>query len=245
MFSATFSSEIRQLADRLLNRPELIEVARRNATVESIAQVVHPVDKHRKREMLSHMIGARDWRQVLVFTRTKHGANRLAQQLEKDGLAEDTIVFHWSDHGPLPRGKRWPYDSGIHVPLIVRFPKKYQHLAPSKSGSVTERLVSFVDFGPTVLSLAGVTIPEHMQGKAFLGPQKTHQPHEYIFGARDRMDERYEFIRSVMDGRFHYIRNYYPHLPWFHDEIHPTNEGFRKVAAVIQKRMRDEGIWLS
>jgi ATP-dependent RNA helicase RhlE len=100
LFSATFSDEIKQLADRLLNRPELIEVARRNATVESIAQVVHPVDKHRKREMLSHMIGARDWRQVLVFTRTKHGANRLAQQLEKDGLSAAAI------HGNKSQGAR-------------------------------------------------------------------------------------------------------------------------------------------
>ena len=100
LFSATFSDEIKQLADRLLNRPELIEVARRNATVESIAQVVHPVDKHRKREMLSHMIGARDWRQVLVFTRTKHGANRLAQQLDKDGLSAAAI------HGNKSQGAR-------------------------------------------------------------------------------------------------------------------------------------------
>ncbi|MCP4406658.1 MAG: DEAD/DEAH box helicase [Gammaproteobacteria bacterium] len=100
LFSATFSNEIKQLADRLLNRPELIEVARRNATVEQIEQVVHPVDKHRKREMLSHMIGSRNWRQVLVFTRTKHGANRLAQQLEKDGLSATAI------HGNKSQGAR-------------------------------------------------------------------------------------------------------------------------------------------
>ncbi|MEN8129734.1 MAG: DEAD/DEAH box helicase [Pseudomonadota bacterium] len=100
LFSATFSNEIKQLADRLLNRPELIEVARRNATVERIEQLVHPVDKHRKREMLSHMIGSRNWRQVLVFTRTKHGANRLAQQLEKDGLSATAI------HGNKSQGAR-------------------------------------------------------------------------------------------------------------------------------------------
>ncbi|MES9974058.1 MAG: DEAD/DEAH box helicase, partial [Candidatus Thiodiazotropha sp.] len=77
LFSATFSSDIKKLADRLLDHPELIEVARRNTTAERIKQVVHPVDKRRKREMLSHMIGSQNWRQVLVFTRTKHGANRL------------------------------------------------------------------------------------------------------------------------------------------------------------------------
>jgi ATP-dependent RNA helicase RhlE len=91
LFSATFSSEIKQLADRLLNSPELIEVARHNTTAEKIAQVVHPVDRHRKRELLSYMIGSRNWRQVLVFTRTKHGANRLSQQLEKDGLSAAAI----------------------------------------------------------------------------------------------------------------------------------------------------------
>ncbi|MES9813951.1 MAG: DEAD/DEAH box helicase [Candidatus Thiodiazotropha sp.] len=100
LFSATFSSDIKKLADRLLEHPELIEVARRNTTAERIKQVVHPVDKRRKREMLSHMIGSQNWRQVLVFTRTKHGANRLAQQLEKDGLSASAI------HGNKSQGAR-------------------------------------------------------------------------------------------------------------------------------------------
>ncbi|MEW8691200.1 MAG: ATP-dependent RNA helicase RhlE [Candidatus Thiodiazotropha endolucinida] len=100
LFSATFSSDIKKLADRLLEHPELIEVARRNTTAEKIKQVVHPVDKRRKREMLSHMIGSQNWRQVLVFTRTKHGANRLAQQLEKDGLSASAI------HGNKSQGAR-------------------------------------------------------------------------------------------------------------------------------------------
>jgi len=100
LFSATFSNEIKQLADRLLNRPELIEVAPRNTTAERIEQLVHPVDKSRKRELLSHMIGSRNWRQVLVFTRTKHGANRLAEQLQKDGLTAAAI------HGNKSQGAR-------------------------------------------------------------------------------------------------------------------------------------------
>jgi len=100
LFSATFSGEIKQLADRLLNRPELIEVPRCNTTAERIAQVVHPVDRERKRELLSHLIGSRNWRQVLVFTRTKHGANRLAQQLAKDGLSAAAI------HGNKSQGAR-------------------------------------------------------------------------------------------------------------------------------------------
>ncbi len=100
LFSATFSNDIKALANRLLDRPRLVEVARENATADRIAQVVHPVDRARKRELLSWMIGAGDWRQVLVFTRTKHGANRLAEQLGKDGLTAAAI------HGNKSQGAR-------------------------------------------------------------------------------------------------------------------------------------------
>ncbi len=100
LFSATFSDEIKALANRLLNSPKLIEVARRNTAAETVKQVVHPVDRHRKRELLSHLVGANDWRQVLVFTRTKHGANRLAEQLNKDGLTAAAI------HGNKSQGAR-------------------------------------------------------------------------------------------------------------------------------------------
>ncbi|QYZ65680.1 MAG: hypothetical protein OI74_02335 [Gammaproteobacteria bacterium (ex Lamellibrachia satsuma)] len=100
LFSATFSGEIKTLADSLLNSPTLIEVARRNTAAETVAQIVYPVDKKRKRELLSYLIGSRNWRQVLVFTRTKHGANRLAQQLEKDGLSAAAI------HGNKSQGAR-------------------------------------------------------------------------------------------------------------------------------------------
>jgi ATP-dependent RNA helicase RhlE len=91
LFSATYSSEMRQLADTLLHNPAQIEVARRNTPAERVAQVVHPVDRERKRELLSFMIGSQNWRQVLVFTRTKHGANRLSQQLEQDGIRSTAI----------------------------------------------------------------------------------------------------------------------------------------------------------
>jgi ATP-dependent RNA helicase RhlE len=100
LFSATFSREIKQLANGLLNEPEMVEVARGESSADRIEQVVHPVDKNRKREMLSHMIGSRNWRQVLVFTRTKHLANRLARQLEIDGLSATAI------HGNKSQGAR-------------------------------------------------------------------------------------------------------------------------------------------
>jgi ATP-dependent RNA helicase RhlE len=100
LFSATYSSNIKRLASDLLNQPEMIEVARQNTTAETVDQLIYPVDKKRKRELLSHMIGANNWRQVLVFTRTKHGANRLAQQLDKDGLSAAAI------HGNKSQGAR-------------------------------------------------------------------------------------------------------------------------------------------
>ena len=100
LFSATFPDEIRQLADTLLDSPAMIEVARRNAPAEGVAQVIHPVDRERKRELLSHLIATNGWRQVLVFMRTKHGANRLAEQLARDGISAAAI------HGNKSQGAR-------------------------------------------------------------------------------------------------------------------------------------------
>jgi len=107
----------------------------------------------------------------LITFMDKQAAGLLAE-LEADGLAENTIVFFFSDHGMgLPRFKRTLYDSGLHVPLMVHFPKKYEHLSSLKSGVATERLVSFVDFAPTVLNLLDLPIPDYMQGTPFLGPR--------------------------------------------------------------------------
>ena len=140
-------------------------------------------------------------------------AGRVLAELREDGLEEDTIVFYWADHGPgMPRGKRWTYNSGLHVPLILYIPEKYQDLRPAEyaPGGESERLVGFVDFAPTVLSLAGIEPPDHFQGYAFAGEFETPaQP--YIYGFRGRMDERYDMVRSVTDGRFIYIRNFMPH----------------------------------
>ncbi|MBL8994410.1 MAG: sulfatase [Spirochaetia bacterium] len=153
---------------------------------------------------------------------------KILGELEADGLLENTVVFHWSDHGPLPRGKRWPYDSGIHVPLIVRWP------AGIPANSRCDDLVSTIDLGPTVLSLAGVDIPRHLQGRAFLGPQR-EKPREHIFASRDRHDESYDFVRAVRDKRFKYIRNYYPqqgYLPWVpYLDRHPIMQELRRMEA--------------
>ena len=136
----------------------------------------------------------------------------ILRQLKEDGLSENTIVFFYSDHGSgMPRHKRALLDSGMHVPLLIRFPEKWQHLASGKPGSTSTRLVSFVDYAPTVLNLLGLPIPEAMQGEPFLGPEAA-PPRRYVYGHRDRVDEVRDLARSVRDQRYLYIRNYMPHL---------------------------------
>lgn len=162
------------------------------------------------------------------ITRMDQQAGELLDQLAADGLAEDTIVFFYADHGMgMPRGKRCLQDSGLRVPLLIRFPKKWAHLAPSQPGSTSGRLVSFVDFAPTVLSLCGVKAPAHFQGSAFLGPD-AGAPHEFIHGARDRVDEAFDLSRSVRDARWLYIRNFMPHLPWMQPESYSDTSTFRQ-----------------
>lgn len=136
---------------------------------------------------------------------------KLLAQLKEDGLYENTIVFFFSDHGfGLPRYKRWLYHSGLHVPFIVRIPEEYRHMATGDPGDREDRLVSFVDFAPTVLSLTGVPIPDNMFGKAFLG-EKPAAENDYIFGARSRADDIYEVSRCVLDEEYIYIRNFMPY----------------------------------
>ncbi len=137
---------------------------------------------------------------------------RKLQELEDSGLAGNTIVFYYADHGGvLGRSKRYVYETGTRVPFIVRIPKKYKHLFPArKPGKKISRLISFVDLAPTLLSIAGIPVPEFMQGNAFLGEQKTAAP-RYAYMFRGRMDERYDMSRAVRDQRYRYIRNYMPH----------------------------------
>ena len=156
-----------------------------------------------------------DWAQYYdQVSEADADAGVLLADLEKDGLTEDTIVFYFADHGSgMPRSKRWPYNSGLHVPLVVYIPEKFAALRPPeyKAGGKSERLVSFVDFAPTMLSLIGVKPPEWMQGHAFLG-KFIAEPQPFLHGFRGRMDERLDLVRSVTDGRYVYVRNYMPHL---------------------------------
>jgi len=159
------------------------------------------------------------------------------KDLADAGLAENTIVFYYSDNGGvLPRSKRFLQESGTHVPLIVYFPPKWRHLAPAPPGSRLQEPVSFVDFAPTVLSLAGVKIPAYMQGRAFLGPAKA-APNKFVFLTRDRMDERYDMMRSVATGRWLYIHNYRPDLAY----VQPLDYMFQARGYQSWARMAREG----
>lgn len=155
-----------------------------------------------------------DWAQYYdKLTAMDAEVGRILAQLEEDGHAEDTIVFYFGDHGSgMPRSKRWLYDGGLRVPLVIRIPEKYRALRPAdyRAGGVTQRLVSFVDFAPTVLNLAGIQPPKHFQGRAFLGEQ-SREPSPYLYGLRGRMDERVDLSRAVTDGRYLYVRNFMPH----------------------------------
>ncbi len=159
----------------------------------------------------------------------------ILRELEADGLAEDTIVFFYGDHGMgMPRGKRLLHDSGLRVPLLIRVPKKWSHLAPEQPGTASDRLVNFVDFAPTLLSLAGVPIPAHYQGTAFLGAA-AGTARRYVHGARDRVDEVFDTARSIRDERWLYLRNYRPHLSWAPPESYSDASAFRRELLALAR----------
>ncbi len=157
-----------------------------------------------------------DWkRNYELITAMDHWAGDLIGELKAAGEYENTVIFFWSDHGVgLPRAKRWLYDSGTRVPLIVRIPERFRVAGQATPGTVSSELINSPDFGLSVLNLAGVSLPDHVQGRAFLGPNLT-APRKYVYGARDRMDERYDIIRAVRDHGFRYIRNFEPLKPYY------------------------------
>ncbi len=164
----------------------------------------------------------RDWANYYdQMTLMDEEAGKLLSELSAEGAADDTIVFYYSDHGgALPRGKRNVHDSGTHVPLIIRFPKKWAHFAPARAGEWVEQPVGFVDLPATVLSLAGAPVPDHYEGRVFLGPRRA-APREHVFLYRGRMDERYDTARAIRDRQFRYVRNYSPHRPWGQHYAYP------------------------
>ncbi len=196
IFNSTKSheSQIRTRPHELITRPEEVRVP-----------AYHP-DTPEVRE---------DWAQYYdKVSEADADAGRHLSDLAGAGLSDDTIVFYYGDHGSgMPRGKRWPSNSGLHVPMVVYFPPKWEYLAPKEysAGGKSDRMVSFVDLAPTVLSLAGIQPPGWMQGHAFAGPHQSEAP-LFLHGERGRMDERMDLVRSTTDGRYVYLRNYHPHV---------------------------------
>ena len=134
-------------------------------------------------------------------------------ELEKSGMADNTIVIHNSDHGGvLARSKRFLFNSGTHCPLIIRIPEKYKHLRPAEAGSKVDQLVSFIDMPKTWLHICGAETPDYLQGKIFLGPETEQRDYHVSF--RGRMDERCDNVRAIRDTKLLYVRNYMPYAPW-------------------------------
>lgn len=182
----------------------------------------------------------RDWAQYYDrLTEMDALAGEVLNQLKEDGLADDTIVFYYGDHGPgMPRCKRWPYNSGLSVPLIIYFPEKYKHLAPKEYaiGGESDRIVGFIDLAPTLLSIAGIEPPAYMQGHAFAGQYETEEP-PFGFGFRGRMDERYDLVRTARDKRYVYLRQYMPHKIYGQH----IDYMFQTPTTQVWKKMYDEG----
>ena len=182
----------------------------------------------------------KDWAQYYdKITEMDKMVGAKLKQLEDDDLDKDTIVFYYGDHGSgMPRSKRWPFFSGLNVPLIVHVPEKWKHLASSdyKVGGSINRRVGFVDLAPTLLSIAGKKPPANMQGHAFMGKHEA-TVQEYAYGFRGRMDERYDMVSSVVGERYIYIRNYMPHKPYGQH----VSYMFQTTTTQVWKKLFDEG----
>jgi arylsulfatase A-like enzyme len=184
-----------------------------------------------------------------MLTVLDQNVGMVLDSLKFDGLMEETIVFFIADHGfGMPRYKRWLYKTGMHVPMVVHVPEKYKHLVSgySKGGNITQ-MVSFIDLPATVLNLASAEIPDYFEGRPIMG-ENAEPEREYAFGARDRADDMFEMSRSVTDGRYFYVRNFMPHLPFiqpgfiFSDE----KEAFRELRRLHQNgetNVEQEKLW--
>jgi arylsulfatase A-like enzyme len=162
-----------------------------------------------------HPVTRDDWAKYLdAASELDRKVGVVLKQLAADGLADNTIVVFFGDNGQAHvRGKQFCYDSGLHVPLIIHWPKGLSEPKHFKRGTVDDRLLSAIDLAPTMLAIAGAKKPEKMQGEVFLGDQ-AGEPRPYVFGARDRCDETVFRFRTVRDERYRYIRNFTPDRPF-------------------------------
>lgn len=231
--TTTHESQIRDPSPATRRLVEALPPEKRHDPQQAVVPAYYP-DTPRVRQDLANYAD--------IITAMDQQVADILQRLADDGLAEDTIVWFWGDHGRgLPRGKRWLYDSGTLVPLMVRVPEKWrERVAPGQPeslapGSVNGELVSFIDFAPTVLSLAEVKLPTYFQGQPFLGTARPAEPRQYVHGHRDRMDEAYDLIRMVRDRRFKYFRNFMPDVSygqdiWYMNQM-PTMQELRRLHA--------------
>jgi uncharacterized sulfatase len=157
----------------------------------------------------------KDWaRHYENVTAMDYQVMDVLNELKQDDLDNDTIVFFFSDHGTgMPSIKMFAWGPSLQVPLIIRSPEKWRHLVPGAPGGSSDRMVSFVDFAPTVLSLAGVPIPKFLQGTPFLG-EEIKPPRDFVFGGKDRQGECADTIRYLRTPKFHYLRNFHPEVPY-------------------------------
>lgn len=173
-------------------------------------------------------IGRKDIRRMYSNILEMDGqVGHILSELKQDALLDSTIVVWYTDHGgPLPRQKRVLYDSGVKVPMIIRFPNG------EFAGQRDKRMISFIDLAPTTLSLAGIPPPDHMQGSAFMGQYARNDEPQYVFGAADRFDEFSDKIRSARDTQYKYIKNYEPEKPIYADL------SYRKQMPIMQELLR-------
>lgn len=164
----------------------------------------------------------------------------ILDNLEADGLKEETVVFFFSDHGfGIPRYKRYLYKSGTHVPLLVYLPPKYRHWSTVPAGQVSDQLVSLVDMTPSILNMLGIDKPEYMQGQAFLG-EKPEPARDYIYVERSRADDLFEMSRGITDGKYLYVRHYMPYLPYIRSGVIQA-DATDKIGYSTLRKMHDAG----
>ena len=217
-FTVSHESQIRANARQTRSNLARLQPGEFRDPAKMVLPPYHPDTPETRRDLANY---------YNLATAVDYSTGDVLAWLDRTGLASNTVVIFFGDHGRgLPRSKRWVYDSGIRVPLVVRWPG---HLRP---GTVREDLVAFVDFAPTMLALAGVKTPTNYPGQIFLGPQ-TAPERKYIFAARDRMDEAPDRIRAVRSKDFKYIRNFRPELPYAqridYMELMPTMRVWRQM----------------
>lgn len=227
-FTETHESKLWDSADFENTHPEGISASEYQSPRAMVIPPIYPDSLVVRRDL------ARLYERITQFD---HFVRDKLAELEAAGLEDSTIVFIWSDHGDgLPRFKRWLYDTGTRVPLLVRIPARFRLNGQGAPGTTDDRMINLFQLGPTVLNLAGIEPLPRMQARAFLGPNLP-KPVDYIFGARDRIDEYFDLVRSVRDRRYRFIRNLNPWVPYF-----PRHEyGDRCNTLQEMRRLHAEG----